>query len=881
MRVLLVDLPRELSHSLRGWRRDLFRAACAEGAAYRHHDLNFSFWSWVLRAQSVDGFARLGDLLHQTTEANQQLLAHCAERISAFSVPGGVLQSTGLALESALQDHSDALSTWTQDRAVHAALAPWFQLLAQELLAADVLCFSVGSPGELAFAGAIAAHMREIKGEAHACLIHHRWENFSLAPRLAELLEPGALLQMFDSVVLAEEAAGPALQGLLSSLREGRLDQLQNIATRIDGRTKVLRSHGVGQDDAYPLLDGSAEEEAIHDWLLATGLPARQLLVFEALVRNDCHYGKCTFCVQNDGYLGHQHHKTKLELARSLPLIRHLATRHAVRSFSFTDQAVHPNLLSSIVPDLGEIPGGVNWCLRVIPDYVPAPELLSQAARAGCRNILLGLESTHPTTLRQMGKVHGFSGEAAHRWIDHCRAEGVGVTLSAISHFPSESDSEFAQTTGAFLNEVKHRHPNVAVILNHFILYRGSRLALAGAANGIADIQAPAGDLQWVLDYTDVHGRGSEPTVASATAFKQLCTHLRYGSIGLLAEWAAQADDVGLWDALSNPPPPGPARAELSAATRWRLSRDVLVTGASGFLGHYVVNGLAGRVGSERLLLSSGHVALSPHANAPHLKEDLSRSADQLAQESPAEVWFCARPDTASFPVQAAFNFHAQCLFDQWARRGHLRRLVYFSTQLVAGTPGDGERSEGASPLEPECAYGTAKAQLEVFAGYLARASGISVDVVRLPLLFDPRGTQVPGLKKQFMHQWREQLQAGERWQFDGPPDLLWGNSWADPTDVVQALLQDRGPGLRTRGARSGDFTYAQLQALWGGGAVAASPGRPMHLPQTRFFLADELGLAAQDLSAAPVVQPWGIRSPDRVNLPLSAPAPLVQKVSR
>jgi hypothetical protein len=302
--------------------------------------------------------------------------------------------------------------------------------------------------------------------------------------------------------------------------------------------------------------------------------------------------------------------------------------------------------------------------------------------------------------------------------------------------------------------------------------------------------------------------------------------HVHYGSIGLLHRWQTRRslrEDL----ATRRPGDPFPA------------SRDTLVLGATGYLGR----ALCARLPASQLVLAGRAPGMTLPIDAPYVGEDLRTGHSRLAVLSPSTVWLCSRPHSGDWQDHAAFLLHVQALLQDWAVRGVLRRLVVFSTQLVVDTPAAGERVTGATPLAPHGAYDCAKAQLEVFAGYLARAFGISVDVVRLPLLWGGDLVGEDG-ERQFLAHWRTALATGSRWNL-GAGDAEYGNSWAHVGDLVQALLPDPGPGLRVRSASSGDFTYAALQRAWGGGEPC---GDPLHLPRTRFLVADELGLPQRGL---------------------------------
>lgn len=817
MQVAHLELPRELSFTVRPWRGDLSAALQPTGFRYRQADLNLAFWRWVLDDPALDRVGRLFDLRHQGSAFNAQLVDGCARLAGSLSVPKGQLQLQGLILDPEVSGSTQGLFEWARSSDVQSFWLPWLRLTHKHWLDADLLSLSVGSAEEFALAAVLAEHVRHVAPRIHVCLTYHRWENFSLAPRLQTLIDDGTLLEIVDSVVLREDRAGRALVGLCKALRDGDLDALDSVAVMQDG---VPRSVGPKPGDMPSVVD---DDEAIAAFLASLEGPVDRILMLEALVRNDCHYGKCTFCVQNIGYPERQQYKYRAELDRSVSLIRRLV-RHGVRRFSFIDQALHPRLLEAFCDRLSVDPPAMRWCIRMLPETALelSAELLQRLADLGCSDILLGLESVDPQTLAAMGKSHEFHGERAHDWLARCAGLGVDVTLSAMRAFPTESDETFERGTAAFLAECERRHDNVAVILNRFVLFQGSALAAAPADHGLRDVLPPVGDLAAALGYTDEHGRGAEGNPPPAPA-----AYVHYSSIGLLYRW-----ETGRWltDDLAREEP-----------VRWlRPERDTLVLGSNGYLGR----ALAARLPADRLVLSARRPADTTSVDAPYISQDLCRGRARLERLAPRTIWLCARPSDDDLGIQLDFLREVQALLDAWAERGTLRRLVVFSTQLVADTPADGARVSGRSPLAPHAPYDLAKAQLELFAGYLARRWPLSVDVVRLALLYGPEERPGDDGQMQLIPSWRRALQSGARWRFEAGEEEF-GNSWVDVDDLLSALDDDPGPGLRVRAASSGDFTYAQLQQAWAEGAPS---GESLHLPRSRFFLEDELGLPRRAL---------------------------------
>lgn len=827
MRVLHLEMPRELSFTVRPWRRDLYLDLVKRGHEFSQRDLNAGFWRTLLTAGEDDLFGRLLNARYQNGAFNCALAEQCAARCRTFCVDDGVLGLGGFRLDEHIASDTSRLWQWTRSAAVINFWQPWLAEIDAQFDQADLVSFGVASADELALAGVIAEHLQRCRPALQTCLTYHRWENFSLLRRLPELIEQGALLDLFDAVVLDEDAAGSALASLCDALASGTLTALHSIAVQIDGAPVRHGPALLGQVRRYRPLDDQPEEQALSAYLRSVGIPPASMLMLDALVRNDCHYGKCTFCVQNVGYATPQQYKHAPELERALALVEHLAARHGVSHFSFADQAVAPALLERVCDRLSQTRPAIQWCVRMLPDAaLAAQDQLARARSLGCREILLGLESTCPETLKLMGKPQRFNAEVAWQWLARCEELGINVTLSAIRAFPGESEADFATHTAAFLATCQARFSHVTVIVNDFTLFAASQIAAAPSGYGVMEVERQGGDMEFILDYRDVHGRYSRDRFADVPNHASAMDVLRYTSIGLLHRW-----DTGRWiDAGLN---------DEQACSPFLKMRDTLVLGCNGYLGRQVARSLP----SDKLIVSSRSAQPALDIDAPYISQDLCSGPGELALLSPATVWVCARPLTDSFPEFSRFQMQLQCLLDSWARAQHLRRLIIFSTQLVAATPADGEQVCGHSPLAPQAPYDCAMAQLEVFAGYLARTHGIAVDVVRLPLLWGGDAAKAD-LDTQLLHRWRAALAQGERWQIEAT-DLHYGNSWVDMQDLIDAIERDASPGLRVRSAKSGDFTYAELQQRWGAGAPS---GATMALVKSRFLVADEFGLPPRSL---------------------------------
>jgi len=836
MRTLHVELPRELSHSLKPWRHDLHEALARRRLTSEQVDLNPHFWSWVLRRSGADLRGRLSDIRFGDGTSHRRLVRELGEVTRGIQIPCGELSPGGLQIDRAIVQNSHNIAAWVESEVIGDAFEAWWYELDDEFRLTsnwDLVTFGVGSLNQLAFAAWLSARIRSGRTEVHTCLAYHQWENFSLSERLRRLCTEGALLDLFDSVVIHQEQAGAAIEGLNDALAEGNPDGLRNLAFTLDGERQFATDAA-----EYSRTIDFTTGTGLSNYIAASGLSPNQILYLDSIVRNDCYYGKCTFCVQNNGYIRRQNYKYEPELTRIMMLVEHLVRVDHVTAFSFVDQAVAPLLLERLAHAMTEKNLRANWCVRMLAEDLD-DALLQSVASAGCREILFGVESANVATLERLGKRTQVAGaDSLHRLVDKLRSHAIDATLSFIAGIPHESPLQFTETTQRFIEEAHVRHDHLTLILNRFALFAGSPMEQRPEMHGIEEVLRKNTDLELVLDYRDGQwsrkGEEAAPVNLVSLAlgleegiedpiFAADLTQVHYSSIGLLHRWR-----TGRWltSEILNASP--------REQSRQYPGRTDVIFGATGYLGH----NLALRLPASLLVLTSTSRPTPARVSAPHLVQDLRYGNSALLELTPSTAWIAARPVDVSFDEAASFNAHLQSVLRIWIETGSLKRIILFSSQLVMATPRPGEFASGEFPLAPECDYGCNLAQMEVFVSAMARAKSLSVDVVRLPLLWG--GAMLPRHERtQLISSWCAGLNQGRRWHIHSDEDLLFGNSWVDVDDMIDALRVDSGPGLRVRTVKSGDFRYAELQKGLG---PAISP-EPLHLHRTSFFVEDQIGV--------------------------------------
>jgi radical SAM superfamily enzyme YgiQ (UPF0313 family) len=159
-----------------------------------------------------------------------------------------------------------------------------------------------------------------------------------------------------------------------------------------------------------------------------------------------CYWKKCAFCeifYSNiiKGRPGHYRPK-KTELV--IEDIRQLSQKYGTRFFLFTDETLSPKAMRELSLALVEDNLNIQWLGYARFEEALTPELCQLISRAGCRKLLLGLESGCQRVLYLMEK--GINKEQAEAILRNLHEAGVSVYLFCIVGFPTETREEALET---------------------------------------------------------------------------------------------------------------------------------------------------------------------------------------------------------------------------------------------------------------------------------------------------------------------------------------------------------------------------------------------------------------------------------------------------
>ena len=329
--------------------------------------------------------------------------------------------------------------------------------LPAELPVFDMMMVTVTSPEDLLTAMTVAHLLRARQPEVHVCLADHGFENFSLRPHIDALRETGALTRVFDTVIVARDERDEAIVRLTEALAVGerpagwlRLSDLPiHRRATVDERQQTPARHVAPPSETF----------------------APEPVLLTRVSERRCYWSRCTFCIHNAKY----DEPSPPSMAEVAAAVARLSARvdAGYRVFVFLDEALSPALLrrlSERLLDAGLPQRGLSWAGRSKLELAHDPELFALMRRAGCVEILFGIESTSPRTLRAMDKFsEGLTPERMSDAVRLAGDAGLGVHLNLIAGFPGDGPEELAASLDFVAGAGVAR--NVTFTVNPFVVF--------------------------------------------------------------------------------------------------------------------------------------------------------------------------------------------------------------------------------------------------------------------------------------------------------------------------------------------------------------------------------------------------------------------------
>lgn len=303
-----------------------------------------------------------------------------------------------------------------------------------------------------------------------------------------------------------------ALAALVASIESGRgLEAVPNLVYRVHGRIR-----------RNPLAFEAINNLPTPDY---RGLPLDLYLaprtVFLLATSRGCYWQRCSFCSVSPA--------TRLRYRVRHPDLIHrdlltLSRRHGAQCISFSDDCVAPATLKALAAKLQRGPK-LSWQCEVRFEKALTTGLLSEIAKAGCRNLIFGLESYAPRVLSLMKK--GVRHEEIDRILADCRRLGIAFNLQFFFGFPGETPEE-ADITADFVKEQMHGAATFS--FGTFELQKGAEVEKHPGSFGIRRVDRDHGPLATKLDYSPLPAHAGD---AKERLRQDLLARTRHRHVGL------------------------------------------------------------------------------------------------------------------------------------------------------------------------------------------------------------------------------------------------------------------------------------------------------------------------------------------------------------
>lgn len=345
----------------------------------------------------------------------------------------------------------------------------------------DLLVVTVTSVENLLAAMIAVRHLRVQNPGMHVCLADHGYENFSLGPHLERLRAAGVLTEVFDTLIVSQGDRDVLLPALVEALAAGRSPH--GFLTRTD----LACTPPAAGRYRPPRPPPTFSSEPVF-WTRVS--PAR------------CYWGRCAFCVQNNK---HQDPRAPAveEVPAALDRIESLLDA-GYRTLIFSDEALSPALVRRFCEGVLERGLSFRWSCRCRMEPTFDRELFALMRKAGCYEVLYGLESVSPRMQERMRKCA--AGLPSDRVRDILRAMndvGLGVHVNLLAAFPGDTPAEFRETID-FCLETLAGAARATFTLNRFALFPGTPVMNEPEQFGVV-VEPAAGDMPSCRAYRLVH----------------------------------------------------------------------------------------------------------------------------------------------------------------------------------------------------------------------------------------------------------------------------------------------------------------------------------------------------------------------------------------
>ena len=352
----------------------------------------------------------------------------------------------------------------------------------------DLLIVTVTSPQDLLTAMIAVLLLKQRHPDLHACLADHGWENFSLTPHVEQLRRRGALDSVFDTILVSKDERDRLLPALIERIAAGE------------------RPRGYLRASEFASVPAPARSAPAP----APRLPTftSEPILWMRLSSRRCYWSRCAFCTQNSKY-DDPRAPSRSEIDNALDRVAvNLAAGY--RQVIFSDEAVSPAFLRQLCEAVIARGMSFRWACRCKLELAFTPDLFRLMRRAGCYEVLYGLETISPRMQQRMDKyVEGLDRERIASIFAAASDAGLGLFVNLIGGFPGDTREELRSSVDFLIGVFRHAD-HATYVVNQFALFPDTPIAAAPERFGVA-LRPSAADMPARYPYTLI-GEGAEET---------------------------------------------------------------------------------------------------------------------------------------------------------------------------------------------------------------------------------------------------------------------------------------------------------------------------------------------------------------------------------
>lgn len=353
------------------------------------------------------------------------------------------------------------------------------EALADVVQIPDFLVVNITCPEELLTALVCAKIIRKKSKNAYICLADHGYENFSLHFYMDKLQKDERLFEILDSIVAKKEHLGFILPRLIISVKSGRTP-----------KGILYKEYFEEFICPEPDYNNTLPPIPIYSW---------ENILWTRLSSKKCYWSKCTFCVQNTKY-EETTCVTINEIDESLIRI-HKLIESGYENIIFSDEAVSLSVIKYFCEKILEMGLKFRWTLRCRIEKGFSDNLISLMKKAGCFEILFGLETISPGVQEKMKKYDvDIDKEFVKELFQSINARNIGLHVNFITGFPGERLWELSENMNFAINCLKGLD-NTTYLLNIFTLFKGSLVA-NDPESFLIKLEEADDDMPYVLEYS-------------------------------------------------------------------------------------------------------------------------------------------------------------------------------------------------------------------------------------------------------------------------------------------------------------------------------------------------------------------------------------------